>query len=451
MSRSKLDVMYRRLLLTKFFTRGWGDLDQLKRLLEFKKFVQNRDLCCQLVDTHFRNYPVAIDKSSVGGDCKILEGHFTSPLTHILPGLLPREAETARFQLILPVRWPTEQRPVCIHLAGTGDHFFWRRRTLMAKPLLKESGIASLLLENPYYGYRKPKDQLRSSLLNVSDIFVMGGALILESQVLLHWCERQGLGPLGLTGISMGGHMASLAASNWPKPIALVPCLSWSTASSVFTQGVLSRAIPWRLLEKQYENDAYIQEVGALLKSIGEDSFKLGQDFVTNVGELQHLNTNLLVLKSDSLDQVSTSKIVVSNPTMDKSEILQHGSETSLSGSTRQLLHDKDESRKVKTALRKARLKAQQRSQEAMVFMEGVMDEITHLKNYTVPVDPKLVVVVAAKHDSYVPRDNVTDLADLWPGCEVRYIDTGHIAAFLFNQSVFRKAITDAFTRMGKT
>lgn len=30
--------------------------------------------------------------------------------------------------------------------------------------------------------------------------------------------------------------MASLAATNWPKPLVLVPCLSWSTASPVFTQ-----------------------------------------------------------------------------------------------------------------------------------------------------------------------------------------------------------------------
>jgi hypothetical protein len=37
--------------------------------------------------------------------------------------------------------------------------------------------------ENPYYGLRKPKDQLRSSLHYVSDLFVMGGCLLLESQV----------------------------------------------------------------------------------------------------------------------------------------------------------------------------------------------------------------------------------------------------------------------------
>lgn len=30
--------------------------------------------------------------------------------------------------------------------------------------------------------------------------------------------------------------MASLAATNWHKPLSLIPCLSWSTASSVFTQ-----------------------------------------------------------------------------------------------------------------------------------------------------------------------------------------------------------------------
>ena len=48
----------------------------------------------------------------------------------------------------------------------------------------------------------------RSSLHNVSDLFVMGGALVLESLALLHWCERQGLGPLGITGVSMGGHVS---------------------------------------------------------------------------------------------------------------------------------------------------------------------------------------------------------------------------------------------------
>jgi len=31
---------------------------------------------------------------------------------------------------------------------------------LMARPLVKEAQIGSIILENPYYGCRKPKDQL---------------------------------------------------------------------------------------------------------------------------------------------------------------------------------------------------------------------------------------------------------------------------------------------------
>lgn len=42
----------------------------------------------------------------------------------------------------------------------------------------------------------------------MSDIFVMGGCLILENLVLFHFCERNGLGPLGISGLSMGGHVS---------------------------------------------------------------------------------------------------------------------------------------------------------------------------------------------------------------------------------------------------
>jgi len=41
----------------------------------------------------------------------------------------------------------------------------------------------------------------------------MGGCLILESLVLFHWCESNGLGPLGVTGMSMGGHVSAFYLS----------------------------------------------------------------------------------------------------------------------------------------------------------------------------------------------------------------------------------------------
>ncbi|XP_069834691.1 protein ABHD18 [Dendropsophus ebraccatus] len=442
MGLSKLDVLYRRLLLTKFFIRGWGKPEDLKQIFEFRKIIGNQEKCQYLVP---KDYPVHIDKVEEQTDCKIFDGHFTSPLVHYVPDVMPSETVTARFQFILPKEWKSKYRPVCIHLAGTGDHYFWRRRTLMARPMLKEAGIASLLLENPYYGYRKPKDQLRSSLKNVSDLFVMGGALVLESSALLHWLEREGYGPLGMTGISMGGHMASLAVTNWPKPIPLVPCLSWSTASAVFTSGVLSKAVNWKELEKQYcTHSVYEEEIMRLLEYCGTDSFKMGQDFVKNFPE-----------SVDSLTHVKLAASIfhlnekpLSAESMQASSNSNNNNELMFQGDPKGAYIGKAMTGGLNGDLKRERAKRSEALQrESLLFMKGVMDECTHVANFPVPVDPTLIIVVQAKEDAYVPRVGVRSLQEIWPGCEVRYLEGGHISAYLFKQGLFRQAIYDAFDR----
>ncbi|KAL8207028.1 UNVERIFIED_CONTAM: hypothetical protein K2H54_040211 [Gekko kuhli] len=137
-----------RLLLTKLFIQGWGRPEDLKRIFEFRKIIGNREKCQTLVS---KDYPVHVNKVEEQSDCKILNGHFISPLAHYVPDIMPMETITARFQFIVPKRWNSKHKPVCVHLAGTGDHYFWRRRTLMARPMIKEACMASLLLENPYY------------------------------------------------------------------------------------------------------------------------------------------------------------------------------------------------------------------------------------------------------------------------------------------------------------
>ncbi|XP_006727478.2 protein ABHD18 isoform X2 [Leptonychotes weddellii] len=423
MGVSKLDILYRRLLLTKLFIRGWGRPEDLKRLFEFRKMIGNRERCQNLVSS---DYPVHIDKIEEQSDCKILDGHFVSPMAHYVPDIMPIESVIARFQLIVPKEWNSKYKPVCIHLAGTGDHHYWRRRTLMARPMIKEARMASLLLENPYYGCRKPKDQIRSSLKNVSDLFVMGGALVLESAALLHWLEREGYGPLGMTGISMGGHMASLAVSNWPKPMPLIPCLSWSTASGVFTT---------------------------------TDSFKMGQEFVKHfpmsADKLTNLNVVSRTLNLDMTDQVVSQK---------PSEC-HKSSKTSISAtSERLLLQDTSKMQCFNQTLSTNKsnytscspqsyhlLSKEQRrnnlQKESLIFMKGVMDECTHVANFSVPVDPSLIIVVQAKEDAYIPRTGVRSLQEIWPGCEIRYLEGGHISAYLFKQGLFRRAIYDAFER----
>ena len=86
----------------------------------------------------------------------------------------------------------------------------------------------------------------------------------------------------------------------------------------------------------------------------------------------------------------------------------------------------------------KTKTLSSQLAKDCRLFMRGVMDECTHLGNFSVPVDPELVIIVAAKDDSYIPRDDVLQLDKIWPGSEVRYISAGHIVAFLSNHGVFR-------------
>lgn len=78
------------------------------------------------------------------------------------------------------------------------------------------------------------------------------------------------------------------------------------------------------------------------------------------------------------------------------------------------------------------------REHEALQFMRGIMDECTHLKNFEVPVDTELIIAVCARNDAYVPRDRCMSLETIWPGAEIRYIDAGHVSAYLLHQKVFR-------------
>ncbi|KAL7646588.1 UNVERIFIED_CONTAM: hypothetical protein RMT77_001839 [Armadillidium vulgare] len=482
---SKIDQIYRSVLLTKFFTHGWGNPESLRRIFAFRKTLSNREQCMKLVD---KNHPITITKEVNHGDHIVLEAEFKSPLVDHLPGLLPKECERACFQMLVPKQWKSKLKPTCVHLAGTGDHGYWRRRLLMAKPLLNEAGIASIIHENPFYGLRKPQDQRRSSLRNVSDLFLMGGCLVLESIAIFHWAERQGLGPIGITGISMGGHMASLAACSFDKPIPLVPCLSWSTASGVFTQGVLSGAINWEQLKNQYFSDqVFRNELFNMIHSpeghfrvFHEVGQKFAREFPESLKQVQVLQSKdskkseaKESLKSSSeysveyANQVSSSKPRSFINALNVLEKISFSKLKRKDNNSNLLLKFKKDKENISnphnwhpveirpsTAKDKPPITFQpyvsvrdSLTWEALQFMRGIMDECTHLGNFDVPVDTSLIIIVAANDDGYMPRNGVIPLTDLWPNSELRTLNNGHITAFLFNQQVFRNAIKDAFDK----
>jgi len=365
MAVSRLDHIYRSVLLTKFFTRGWGKPNHLEQIIKLRKVIGRRETNEEYLKTPAS--VIKITKEEQQEDAVLLSGEFNSPILRFLDDdIIPPEVQTSHFQAILPKAWTSQSeqfRPLVLQFAGTGDHYYWRRRGLMAVPMLRERGVGSIIIENPYYGLRKPRKQLRSSLFYVSDLFIMGAALILESQVLMKWCQEQGYSPLVFHGISMGGHMASLSAAACHHPVGLVPCLAATSGSVTFCQGVMSGAINWKQLEQQLSKDP---------------------DYLTKVWPLVHSPENY----------PHPEKLTASH------------------------------------------------------FMRCLMDECTHIANYSSPVDTELVDMVTAEYDAYQPGHGVTPPETLYPGCRSTVISEGHIRSYLLYQNVFRQAIYRVIDRM---
>lgn len=167
---------------------------------------------------------------------------FPSPMLE----LLPNESKFAEALVVMPEGWDRDT-PVCVQLAATGDEGFLARRSLVAEPL-RELGIGSIIVENPFYGSRRPKNQESTYLRTVSDLWAMGLAVVAEARSLLGWLKEQEFRFLGICGVSMGGAMASHAAALTPYALSVCACIAPHCATPVFTEGVLSRYVDWAAL-----------------------------------------------------------------------------------------------------------------------------------------------------------------------------------------------------------
>ncbi|CAI9297771.1 unnamed protein product [Lactuca saligna] len=253
--------MHRTKLSTPFFSRGWGGtkLDLLERMIrQIFPVVEGQNWPPRLIQPVWKT--VWETKSAC-----LKEGVFRTPCDEQLINALPPESHIARVAFLAPKFVPPHKMACVVHLAGTGDHSF-ERRLRLGGPLLKEN-IATMVLESPFYGQRRPFLQSGSKLLCVSDLLLLGRATIEEARSLLHWLDSEaGFGKMGVCGLSMGGVHAAMVGSLHPTPIATFPFLSPHSAVVAFCEGVLKHATAWEALR----DDLSVHNAGMTLDEVRE-------------------------------------------------------------------------------------------------------------------------------------------------------------------------------------
>ncbi len=213
----------------RLFSEGWGDEQFLEHVV---------------TAAPFQHPPAPIvpvwSEPRRQRDLQVRDGTFPSPLAR-----LDEAARTAH------VRWLSagrdSPRGACVVLAASREEGFSLRERLYA-PLARE-GVDLFLLENPYYGLRRPLGQKGGALRTVSDHVLMNLGMVDEARALLTWLRGAGQTRLGVAGYSMGGYMAALTAAVVPEPLAVAALAAGASPVPVFTRGLLSWSIAFALLD----------------------------------------------------------------------------------------------------------------------------------------------------------------------------------------------------------
>lgn len=150
--------------------------------------------------------------------------------------MLPPTARRGRVLWASPAGEPV--RGVCLSLAAWNDETFDFRLRLLA-PVVRR-GLAVMLLENPHYGRRRPPERRHGTPRTVREFLELGFGTIEEARGLLAGLREAGIARVGVTGYSMGGHMAALTAGSLPWPVRVAALAPSCSPASVFVDGLLS-------------------------------------------------------------------------------------------------------------------------------------------------------------------------------------------------------------------
>jgi len=207
----------------RFFTDGWGDMSIINRAalptdvprpisIEWVSNITNEGLTTSV-------------------------GVFESPAE-----ILPSHARHGAVTRIAPEDGADR---MVVLMAAWNEHDS-RARFGIARRLARR-GIGSLVLENPYYGIRRPDDLDGQPIRTVADFFRMGIGAVMEGRGLLATIRGAGCIP-GVAGYSMGGNMSALVSSTMPYPVATAPLAASYSPSPVYLDGALRGGIAWEAL-----------------------------------------------------------------------------------------------------------------------------------------------------------------------------------------------------------
>lgn len=159
---------------------------------------------------------------------------------------LPRESQLAGFHLVRPS--PVLVGPTVV-LMPTSREAGVAGRMPLARCLAGQ-GIASVLLESPFMGRRKPAAQQGRTLSSFSDFLVLSAVSIEEARSVLDWLAALGVMQLGVAGISKGGYLAAVAGLRSRQRPHVVAFLPPHSGVAVLLDGLLGRLCDWETLQR---------------------------------------------------------------------------------------------------------------------------------------------------------------------------------------------------------
>lgn len=210
----------------RVFRRGWGDADSMAAYLE------ESASSTPIPEVVIEEGPERQFDSLVGRDLS-----FESP-----GRFLPDASRVARARL---VRGSGDPDRLVVLMAAWNDHGYQGRLRLARD--LAARGIASVMLEQPFYGDRRAVPGEEQPITTVADFMWMGRAAVLEGRVLADHFRRCGY-RVGVSGYSMGGNMAGFLAASMPFPVATALLAAPFSPGPPFLHGILQTTIDWEAL-----------------------------------------------------------------------------------------------------------------------------------------------------------------------------------------------------------